>query len=547
MRENIPTIEESSSRFNFFTSIWIIPFIAMMIAGWLAYQYYRDLGPKITIIFEKNEGLVAGQSYIKYRNVPLGKVEKITLQKDGEGVVVTARMDKEATKYLNDSSKFWIVKPEFGVSGISGLDTLLSGTYIGMYATKSNELKTDFVGLNHPFHKDIAQGEYLLLKTAQLDSSVKVGTPIYFKNIKVGQVEYIVLDSDKIVNIVIYIKKDYKEFIGTDSKFWVRSILNAEYNNGTIDFKIAPLTDMLQGAIEFSATQQKEYKPLSDTFYFSLYPNQSSINTQHFLSSKKELKRFKIYTQDRISKLKVGSPIKFQGYKIGSVNTINLKYDKFSRKMSSEIVLNLDTSVFFDPNDKNSSGYDNFIQALNKGLRARLDRIDPLTGFLFINLVFESDTKRVDLVKNGDYVVLPLSTNTEETILDSAKSIIDKINKLPLNELVLSIDEVVKSTKKPIEDMDNLLVEFNTTVQNLNRFTSSKSFYKMPKETDKALKELSKTLKTTRRVLNGYNSNSLIIKQISQTLKVVTQTSKDMEEFLKMLNRKPNSLIFGDK
>jgi len=547
MSQNLPKLEESS-KFNFFTSIWIVPLIALFIAGWLAYQYYRDLGPRITILFETNEGLVAGQSYIKYRNVPVGKVEKITLQKDGEGVVVTARMDKDAIPYLNKSSKFWIVKPEFGLSGVSGLDTLLSGTYIGMYANKSNQFVDEFVGLNHPFHKDTTKGEYILLKTPQLESSVKVGTPVYFKNIKAGQVEYIVLDADKIVNVVVYIKEDYKEFIAEDSKFWVRSMLNAEYNNGTIDFNIAPLTDILQGAIEFSATQSKTPKELPDSFYFSLYPNKSSINTQHFVSSDKEIKLFKLHTQEPISKLKVDAPVRFQGYKIGSIDSINLQYDKSNKKMSSDIILSMDTSVFVDPTDSNSTGYDNFAQAIeDEGLRARLDTIDPLTGFLFINLVFDNNFTKTSLYKDGKYVVLPMTTHREKTIFENAKSIVKKINDLPLDELVASINDVVKNTNKPIAHADELLLDLNKTIQNLNRFTSQRSFQKMPKRTDQALKDLSRTLKTTQKVLKGYDSNSLLVKQISQTLQIVTQTSKEMQEFLRMLNRKPNSLIFGDK
>jgi len=110
MSTEIPQIEESS-KFNLITSIWIVPFIALIIAGWLAYQYFSELGPEIKIIFPENEGLHAGQSQIKYRNVPIGTVKKIVLQKKGEGVTVIARMEKSATPYLNTNAKFWIVKP----------------------------------------------------------------------------------------------------------------------------------------------------------------------------------------------------------------------------------------------------------------------------------------------------------------------------------------------------------------------------------------------------------------------------------------------------
>jgi paraquat-inducible protein B len=549
MSQNLPKIEESR-KFNFFTSIWIVPLIALLIAGWLVYQYYKELGPQIVITFEKNEGLVAGQSYIKYRNVPIGKVEKITLQKDGEGVVVTARMHKDAISYLNTSSKFWIVKPEVRISGVSGLDTLLSGTYIGMYAQKSDDdFISEFTGLNHPFHKDIEKGEYILLKTSQLESSIKVGTPVYFKNLKAGQVEYIILDADKVVNVVVYIKEEYKEFIGEDSKFWVRSVLNAEYNNGTIDFNIAPLTDILQGAIEFSSTQLENLKKLPDTFYFSLYPNQSSINTQHFANSNKEIKEFKVYTNEAISKLKVNAPVRFQGYKIGKVENINLHYDKEYKKMKSNILLSIDTSVFTDPSDKNHTGFDNFIQAFNDGLRVRLDTIDPLTGFLYINLVFDSNISNDSkpIIKDDEYMVLSTTSHRQKSIFDSTKSIVEKIDSLPLNDLLVSIEQLLEHTHKPIQHADELLLELKTITANLHHMTSQKSFKRMPNQINIVLRDLTKTLKTTRKVLKGYDSNSLISKQISQTLQIITQTSKDIHEFLRMLNRKPNSLIFGDK
>jgi len=148
-----PTIEESS-KFNLLTSIWIVPFIALIIAGWLAYQYFSELGPEIRIIFPTNEGLNAGQSQIKYRNVPIGTVTKIVLQKDGEGVAVIARMEKNATPYLNTNAKFWIVKPEVGISGVSGLETLISGTYINMSSTKGGEYKKSFQGLTQTYRFD---------------------------------------------------------------------------------------------------------------------------------------------------------------------------------------------------------------------------------------------------------------------------------------------------------------------------------------------------------------------------------------------------------
>ncbi|OQX75869.1 MAG: hypothetical protein B6D54_04985 [Epsilonproteobacteria bacterium 4484_65] len=101
MSKQIPEIEESS-KFNFITSIWIVPFIALIIAGWLGYQHFAKRGPEVKIVFPKNEGLVAGQSLVKFRNVPVGKVTKIHVDEETDGVTVVVRMNTRVYQVLVD-------------------------------------------------------------------------------------------------------------------------------------------------------------------------------------------------------------------------------------------------------------------------------------------------------------------------------------------------------------------------------------------------------------------------------------------------------------
>jgi paraquat-inducible protein B len=124
--------------------------------------------------------------------------------------------------------------------------------------------------------------------------------------------------------------------------------------------------------------------------------------------------------------------------------------------------------------------------------------------------------------------------------------ILDKLNNLPLEKLLASVNQIVDESAKPIENANALLVDLQTTVKNINKFTGKKSFEVLPDELAKALKEMTRTLKNTQKVVKGYDSNSLIKQQLTQTLEVLTKTSQEMQSFLKMLNRKPNSLIFGD-
>ena len=558
MSKQIPQVVESN-KFNFFTSIWIVPFIALLIAGWLAYQYFSELGPEIRIILPKNEGLQAGQSHIKYRNIPVGTVKKIKLQQDGKGIVVVARMDKSVSPFLNDSAKFWIVKPEVSIGGVSGLDTLISGTYINMHAGKSENAKKEFVGQSHAYRDD-SSGRYFVLNSALGNNAIKTGTPVYFKNIKVGQVEYVVLALDNAsVDIIVYIEDKYTPYIQANSNFWVRSTFEASLNNGRVDFSVAPVTDLIQGAIEFTSEKKGLKCTVPDAFVFTLHNNKSAIENTHIGKSKPDFKIFKIYTDEPIARLNIGAPVRYEGFEVGKVKEVKIFYDNKKHKMQSDVSVAINLSVFANSNDiGTSTGKTNFYNAVKEGLRAQIIPSDPILGFLYVDLSFIEGEANQSIEYKNAFNVLPSVTYRSGNMMASLTKIIDKINGLPLNKLVDSLntilensnkvalhtDKVVQGVNKPLV---SVLTDLKKTVKNLNTMSNKKTFSALPNVLDKTLKELTVTLQTTKKVVGGYGNHSLINRQLSDTLKIVTKTSKEMQLFLKMLNRKPNSLIFGDK
>lgn len=557
MSKQIPKIE-ASDEFHFMTSIWIVPFIALLIAAWLAYQYFSELGPQIRIVFPKNEGLQAGQSHIKYRNVPVGTVTKIELQEDGTGIVVVARMEKTVTPFLNESSKFWIVKPEVGIGGVSGLDTLISGTYIDMHAKKDENIRANFVGQEHAYRND-STGEYFVLNTHKGESAIKVGTPIYLKNIKVGQVEYVVLSLDNAsVDVIVFIQNEYTPYLRTDSSFWVRTTFDVSFNNGHLDLAVAPVTDLIQGAIEFSSHKKGLSCNVPDGYVFKLYSNKGEVENTYLGKDKQQLEPFKIQTKESMAKLHIGSSVRYEGFEVGKVTEINTHYNKETHAMLTDVIVSINMAIFSNVNDVMSmTGKENFMQAIRDGLEAKIVPSDPITGFLYVDLIFGDEENQTILYDRG-YNVLPSAADTSGNMMASMTKILDKINAIPLDTLVASLQKMIANANtlvldsgKVVKDVNAPLVtvleELQTTVKNLNKFSSKKTFVAMPDTMDKTLKELTKTLKTTKKVVGGYSNNSLIARQLSDTLKMVTKTSKEMSLFLKMLNRKPNSLIFGDK
>jgi len=179
-------------------------------------------------------------------------------------------------------------------------------------------------------------------------------------------------------------------------------------------------------------------------------------------------------------------------------------------------------------------------------LRAKIASLDPITGAQYIDLTFNHHDSAGRIIQENKYALLPMTTQSSTGIMTSVTQILDKLNTLPLNELLTSVTKVVESAVQPVENANELLLDLKTTVKDINRQTSKKSFEVIPDELNKALKEMTKTLKSTSKVVKGYDSNSLVKRQLAQTLEILTKTSQEMQVFLRMLNRKPNSLIFGD-
>jgi len=547
MSEKLPNIEEST-KFNFITSIWIVPIIAVAIAGWLGFQYISELGPKIEITFESNEGLRAGQSLVKFRNIPIGKVEKVVLNESGNGVKVIARMDKEIVDYLNKQAKFWIVKPEVGMSGVSGLDTIFTGTYIELLSKKSKMNKKSFIGLNQPY-RDIGDGEYYHLN-ASSSYGIEKGTPVFFKSMKAGYVEHVSISIDgKSVDVAIYIDKAFTQYVHKNSKFWVQSSVSIGYANGQLSLNMAPITHIMRGGIEFSSNGEKKKKIPSD-YIFRLYKSNAIASDKKIGLGGKAIRDYILEFSETTAKLKKDASVKYDKFDVGRVKDINYKYNSKTHLLKGKVTITIDTSIFHDPTDINHTGEENLEQAVKDGLRASMKEYDPISGLLYINLDF-IDTNETKQIKHYSYYAsFPSVAQDSNSIMSSINELLDSIKKLPLENLIDSIDQSINnfsSILKENKDVTHeIMVNLNETMVGVNKMVSDRGFKKLPTELNKTMIELQNILKSLDRVLKSNSDKSLLSSQLTETLKELNKSSAETQRLLKKLDRKPNALIFGD-
>ncbi len=540
-----PQFEENRT-FNLLTSIWIVPLIALILSAWLVYQHFTSLGSEIRIDFANSGNLIAGESVIKFRDVPVGRVIRIELQKGGEGVTVVARMNKEAEPYLNRTTRFWIVKPQVDYSGVRGLDTLLHGAYIEMHAERKGKLHTTFKGLEKPYRSE-EEGAYFYLSAQKIDN-VYVGAAVYYRDIQVGSIDRIDLSADQqSVQITLFIKRDYVHLINMTTKFWYQDLVSVRLKGDQMVFDLAPLTSILLGGITFESKLDADYPRPDPKHIFRLYGSRSEAIPQRIGNGVEHLVPFRFRFSGEIKGLGEGTSIRYQGFRVGEINKAVIHFNPEKHTMEAETTGTIDTSAFAT---KEHNGTENLKRAVREGLHAELKSDNPLISKLYINLTYADDvnTTAHTLKRVGDVFEFPTKRMVNKAVLSH------------LDSLLVSLTALSDENRKPLHD---LLVKLKESAEHLNTLMAKPSFQNMTDDLnstmgdlkgwmgkggglDKAMKELEDTLEATRKMMKGYDANSLFGRKLEAMLKEVGKTSEETKRFIERLNKKPNALIFGD-
>ncbi|MDG1732890.1 MAG: MlaD family protein [Thalassotalea sp.] len=203
------------------SSIWLLPVIAALIGLWLLFQAFNDSGIDITIRVDSADGITIGKTEVRYKGFPLGLVTDLNFTDDLNYVDVTVEMNRNTDKYLTENSLIWLVKPEISLSGVSGLDTVITGNYFEMLPELGKQNVRKFEALSKPPPKsEDSPGLHLTLHSKEL-GSITHGTNIYYKQIVVGEVYAYDFSADKQhIEIKLLIDEEYKNLVKLNTRFW---------------------------------------------------------------------------------------------------------------------------------------------------------------------------------------------------------------------------------------------------------------------------------------------------------------------------------------
>ena len=492
--------------------VWLIPVIAALIGGWLAWKAFSEQGPTITISFKSAEGLEAGKTKIKYKDVEIGLVNNVELSKDLTHIMVTAQLVKGAEEYLTDKTQFWVVRASVRAGQVSGLGTLLSGAYIGIDPVTTGKSTRHFEGLETPPVVTTDQpGHYFMLRAGRR-GSLDVGAPVYYREIQVGEVvAYHVGEDADSIDFKIFVHAPYDKKVHENTRFWNASGLDVSVTAQGIKVDTESLVSILIGGIAFGTPENESPGSVpQEGQVFPLYDNREAAKQKKFA----EKRRFLLYFDGSVRGLSPGAPVEFRGIEIGEVVDVKLQLNAVTQEFQIPVLIDLEPERVtrtgqIPPEWENLSKKERqnrfFDQLVAQGLRAQLKTGNLVTGKLFVDLDIYVKARTAAIDYSGTYPVLPTIPTSLEELTNRVSAILDKLDQFP-------IDRIGKN-------MDATLEGLQLTVT----------------QTQKTLAALEKTL----------NTDSPLQQQLQQTLEELSGAARSLRLLADYLERNPEAILRG--
>jgi paraquat-inducible protein B len=509
--------------------VWIVPIVAVLVGISLVIHSVMQEGPTINVTFKTGSGLTANKTEVKYRNVVIGHVSEVKLSNDQKSVNATIQLDKQAESFTREDSQFWVVRPRIGAGGVSGIDTLLSGDYIGADIGVAHARSKHFIGLENPPPITYGEpGKRFMLHTEDL-GSLDIGSPIYYRKIPVGQVVAYALDADgKGVNIEIFVHSPNDAYVTENTRFWNASGIDVSVGANGFAVSTESLSSLLVGGIAFRAPEYSPNdQPASEDKAFDLFEDQQTALAPPYGKAQYLGLRF----DQALRGLKVGAPVEFLGMEFGKVVSVTLDFDAKKRSFPVNVGIviypqrlgqahsKMLEALKHDPNDE-AAGVRLMGSFIENGLRAQARSGNLLTGQLYIALDFYPKAEKVVFDPTARPVIIPTIPGSLEQLQEKLEGMVNKINQLPIERIAGNLDGNLVELRKS-------LVQFNART--------------LP-GVQTTLADVSKTLQSASSTLADDSPQR---EQLTQTLDELGRMSRSLRELSDYLGRHPESLIRG--
>ncbi|ODV43647.1 mammalian cell entry protein [Cupriavidus sp. UYMMa02A] len=510
--------------------VWLIPIIAAVVGLSLLITALISRGPEITVTFRTAEGLTPGKTAVRYKDLDIGVVKSARLAADRSHVIATIALTKDARSFAAADTRFWVVRPRFAISGVSGLETLLSGAYIGVDAGRSAETSHRFTGLEAPpvITSDSSGSQFVL--HAQDLGSLDIGSPLFYRRVQVGHVvAYQLEPNGRDITLRVFVNKPYEKLVTADTRFWHASGVDLKLDANGLKLSTQSLVTVMLGGVAFQAPEHSTVrKAAAENTEFLLAADQSeAMKEPEELAPALAVLNF----DQSVRGLSPGAPVDFRGVTVGQVRSIGIEYQSDKKAFRMPVVVELYPSRMglHEKDVADDMRKRAIVQSLvQRGMRAQLRTGNLLTGQLFVALdFFPKASLPTDLNLNASLPEFPTTPGTFDELQAKLGDIVTKMGKVPFDQIGQDARTAMVTMNKMLGNADKLVTQVNGDVA---------------PQVLAALQDARRTLATANEALGPDASLQQDTRRMMQEL---TRTAASLRMLTDYLERHPEALLSG--
>jgi paraquat-inducible protein B len=531
--------------------VWAVPLVAGLIALWLAWDTYSKRGPTITVSFDSGDGLQAGQSQLKFKDVTMGTVKSIAVTPDFNKVLVTIETTREAEPLLSDKTIFWVVKPQLFAGNISGLDTLLSGSYIGMVPSKGKPAH-DFVGSQYPpILTTAVPGTTFILETKKI-GAISLGSPIFYRGLDVGTVlGWDLGDMARHVSIQAFVRAPFDKYVHEDSLFWNASGVSFKLGATGVQIQMESVKALLLGGISFDTRPATKVPVAVASHHFPLYANQDAAESAGYGRLLNMVSTF----SGSVAGLAPGADVTLQGLKIGEVIDVGLVFDFKSDRIVAPVHYRIEGDRI-----AGAAGVQGVplgtvaAEMVKRGFRATLQAPSLITGQKVVAIEMMPDAPAAELTREGDVFVVPSAESGGfDSITRSANELLSKINRIDfaaigssLVGMTRGLDETINGPqlKTSLAALEATMADVRDIARKLDT-GASPALARLPQISADLQETLAKASLLAGSVSSAYGNDSKFNRELDRLMPQLNETVRAFRALADLLSRHPEALLKG--
>jgi paraquat-inducible protein B len=532
---DLPAAVPARSLWGRLPLVWILPIVVVIVGAYVVVHEKLAQGTTIEIRFLNAEGLEASKTKIRYKEVEIGEVSDVRVGKDRKEVIVTASIHRNATDYLVDDTRFWVVRPRVSGAGISGLGTLVSGEYISVDVGHSNAKRDRFVGLEVPpiVTSDLPGREFVL--HADDLGSLGIGSSVFYRHIEAGQVVGYTLDpGGAAVTIKVFINAPFDAYVTGATRFWQASGIDMSLTTDGVKLRTESLTSILEGGVAFQSVPGDAPLPVAVDTAYTLFADQDRA----MRPTDTEIRTFVLYFKGSLRGLSAGAPVELHGINVGEVKSVDVEYQQAAGVLRFPVEIELYPLRLRGharhvnhpgmPRDASEEASRTLIDNLiAHGLRAELKTGNLLTGQQFVALDMHQDVPKERVLWSEQPAVFPTVSSDLDDIQDSVAGIAKKLNKVPFDQLAYRLMNAMGSLDQTLKSVDHLM-------QNVD--------HNIAPEVQATLAEAQAAMKNAKDLLG---QDAPMQNDLGSTLLQVSRAAKALTALMEYLERHPESLLRG--